>query len=242
MPPGPHIEVGPECPIMLMAYPDPGYRVKSVLVDGFDKGCSPKLSMSTVSADTVVEYQFSRTFMNRTSKYTLVNKDGGIRISFEIERLTAAFESSLRATLFNSNNSLYVKWDSLGSCELGYSSVDPIGPTRLKDARKVAVPNGTTKLKVSLQLRGAEVSMYVATPDGMHLATVSGCLYTGPASMIQEGWVVAVDGSTSDKEGAYSLDITDFVVTADEKRPLISSSSFAKLSAGSSGISATGLE
>ena len=243
LPAGPIIDAAPGAKLEFRAYPDPGYRVKSIILDGEDKGSTPILSFDSVDQDREVGVVFCRTYMNRSSKYTLENRSGGIQIKFVIERNPdSSVASAVKAILYNSSNSLTVQWDTEKGCELTYTTIG--SAKSLKDSKSITadIPDGCVRMEVLIQVQGPALSLYVNTPDGKQPGTLFGRLYEGVGAQLAEGWVVAVDGVTSSTTGEYSLDISDFGVVADGKRPLVDSSSYYKAATNSFAATAHSLE
>lgn len=243
LPEGPLLDVAQGAKLEFRAYPDPGYRVKSLILDGVDKGAAPFLTFDSVDHDREVKAVFCRTYLNRSSKYTLENRVGGIQVKFTMDRNPdSPVGSSIKAILYNSGNSLTAQWDTEKGCELGYSTVGSVPSTKDTKCISVDIPEGCMHMEVVMQVKGPALSLYINTPDGKQPGTLFGRLYDGAGAHLAEGWVVAVDGVTTSSTGEYSLDITDFGVVADGKRPLVDSTSYHKASTSSSAATAHSLE
>ena len=243
LPAGPLINTPPGSRLDFKAYPNPGYRLKSFFLDGIDKGRANSLAFDSVAQDRVVEAQFCKTFLNRTSKYTLENKAGGIQVKFCLERnMESTVGSTVKVTLYNASNSLTAQWDTEGACELGFTTLGVITATKDFGRTTAEMPAGTSRAEVTMQVKGVDVSLYISTQDGKQPATLFGRLFEGTGSQNTEGWVISVDGLTTASTGEYSLDVSDFNVMADAKKPLVDSMSFRRASTKNTGATANSLE
>ena len=217
--------------ITLQAYPNEGYRVKEVLIDGQRKSARRQIVLKSVVEDTEVSVSFCRSMVNSLSKYTLSNlvdhskPEGsagriGITVAFRLKMPADQDPSKVKVSLFNPNNSLFFVLGYDNNVGLGAHTIDPAGPFRREYSTVGSVP-GCREYLVSMSVRGATVLSSVVDPDGMPIATMQYCLFKGAGAMLSEGWVVSVDASQEDGRQDYPLDILDFSVVADGKQPLM---------------------
>lgn len=213
--------------VVLQAYPDSGYRVKNVVVNGMDKGSLKKIRLGNFSNDTTVEVVFAKNMVNKMSMAVLENgvepgkklhAKNGITVSFSVGFPEEPVSANMAVILYNASNSLRFGLNHDGSAYSSFTTVNPAGPSKLEN-QQVTGRLECQMLYVTMHLYGEVVTILVKDQDGFSVLAHTGKLFYGDGAMLSDGWLVTVDGSVAG-DYDYPFDIQDFSVVADGKRPV----------------------
>lgn len=222
-------EIIPGESVVLQAYPHEGYRVRSVIVNGMEKGSLKKIRLDNVLADSTVEVTFAKNLVNRVSVCVLENgvdphkpksstANHGISVSFKVDMPRPEIKANMSVLLYNASNSLRFGIDYDRTLVADYSTVFPSRPSKFQN-QHVAPAATASSITVSMRLRGESVEVLAVDNEGFQVLHHSGKLFSGEGSMLMDGWLVAVDGAV-EGDYDYPFDISDFCVESDGKKPL----------------------
>jgi hypothetical protein len=203
--------------ITLRANPAHGFRVASVSIGGTPQKPVPQHTIVVGDSDIVVDVVFAKSYLNRVSQYTLTNGVNGILLKATLSKIIDDVWSSVKVYLVNPSHSVALTLDTNGASVLSHTVSG--GSARL--ATRSFQASLATPICVQFEIRQEKVFCSTLDGNGVEISRISGTLGPSLEDSMKEGWLVVVEGSAA-THGAYAIDISEFFVTADDKRPLVS--------------------